>query len=101
MAYAGYRFAERVMQAVKGKTGIVEPTFVYLPGIEGGDAVEKETGCKYFSVPVELGPEGAKKVHNILGSVNEYEKKLLSKCCEDLKGNIEKGVEFVKNPPQK
>ena len=121
MAYAGFRFAERVMQAVKGKSGVVEPTFVYLPGIEGGDAVQKETGCNYFSVPVELGvslpyliyessrfltelcaqPEGAKKVNNILGSANDYEKKLLEKCYADLKGNIEKGVEFVKNPPQK
>ena len=101
MAYAGYRFAERVMQAVKGKSGIVEPTFVYLPGIEGGEAVQKASGCDYFSVPVELGPEGAKKIHNILGDANDYEKKLLEKCYTDLKGNIEKGVEFVKNPPQK
>lgn len=101
MAYAGYRFAERVMQAAKGKTGIVEPTFVYLPGIEGGDAIAKETGCDYFSVPVELGKDGANKAVNILGSANAYEKKLLDKCCEDLKGNIEKGVDFVKNPPKK
>ena len=131
MAYAGFRFAERVMQAVKGKSGIVEPTFVYLPGIEGGDAIVKETGCDYFSVPVELGPEGAKKANNIIPSANEYEKKLLEKCYTDLKGtykshepdmlcyrsmllhrseiradamtlgNIEKGIDFVKNPPQK
>ncbi|KAF2484603.1 malate DEHYDROGENASE, NAD-dependent [Neohortaea acidophila] len=101
MAYAGYRFAERVMQAAKGKTGIVEPTFVYLPGIEGGDAIAKETGCDYFSVPVELGTDGAKKAVNILGSANAYEKKLIEKCVEDLKGNIAKGVEFVKNPPKK
>ena len=39
-------------------------------------------------------------MHNILGQANDYEKKLLKKCCEDLKGNIDKGVEFVKNPPQ-
>lgn len=101
MAYAGYRFAERVMKAAKGESGIVEPTFVYLPGVEGGDAIAKETGCDYFSVPVELGPEGAKKAHNILGSANEYEKKLLEKCIEGLKGNIAKGVEFVANPPAK
>ena len=43
------------MQASKGEKGIVEPTFVYLPGIEGGDAIAKETGVDYFSVPVELG----------------------------------------------
>lgn len=101
MAYAGYRFAERVMQAAKGKSGIVESTFVYLPGVEGGDAIAKETGCNYFSVPVELGKEGAVKAHNIIGSANEYEKKLLQTCYGELKGNIEKGIDFVKNPPQK
>ena len=101
MAYAGFRFAERIIQAVKGKTGIVEPTFVYLPGIEGGDAIVKETGVEFFSIPVELGTDGAKKIENILPKANDYEKKLLEKCYQDLKGNIEKGIEFVKNPPQK
>lgn len=89
------------MQAVKGKSGIVEPTFVYLPGVDGGDAIAKETGCQYFSVPVELGPQGAVKAHNIVSSANDYEKKLLQACYDGLKGNIEKGVEFVKNPPPK
>jgi malate dehydrogenase len=55
MAYAGFRFAEALLKAAKGEKGIVEPTFVYLPGVEGGDAIAKETGCDYFSVPVELG----------------------------------------------
>lgn len=50
-----YRFAERLLQAQKGEKGVVEPTFVYLPGVSGGDAIAKETGCDYFSVPVELG----------------------------------------------
>lgn len=49
------RFAERVLKAQKGESGIVEPTFVYLPGVSGGDAIAKETGCDFFSVPVELG----------------------------------------------
>lgn len=43
------------MKAAKGEKGIVEPTFVYLPGVTGGDAIAKETGVDYFSVPVELG----------------------------------------------
>ena len=55
MAYAGFRFAESILKAVKGEKGIVEPTFVYLPGVEGGDAIQKATGVDYFSVPVELG----------------------------------------------
>lgn len=48
-------FAEKVIKAAKGEKGIVEPTFVYLPGVTGGDAIAKETGLDYFSVPVELG----------------------------------------------
>lgn len=48
-------FAEKLIKATKGEKGIVEPTFVYLPGVPGGDAILKETGVEYFSVPVELG----------------------------------------------
>lgn len=55
MAYAGYRFAEKLIRAAKGEKGIVEPTFIYLPGVTGGDAIQKETGVDFFSVPVELG----------------------------------------------
>jgi malate dehydrogenase len=109
------------MKAAKGEKGIVEPTFVYLPGVPGGDEIAKETGCNFFSVPVELGvsppvnpikspphlltstpqPSGAEKAINVLGNINAYEKKLLEKCIEGLKGNIEKGIEFVANPPSK
>ena len=49
------RFTEKVIKAVKGEKGIVEPTYIYLPGVPGGDAIAKETGVDYFSVPVELG----------------------------------------------
>lgn len=55
MAYAGFRFAESVIKALKGEKGIVEPTFVYLPGVSGGDEIAKATGVDYFSVPCELG----------------------------------------------
>jgi malate dehydrogenase len=54
MAFAGFRFAEALLKAKKGEK-VVEPTFVYLPGVPGGEAIQKETGCDYFSVPVELG----------------------------------------------
>ena len=48
-----------------------------------------------------IGPEGAKKAVNVVTSANEHEKKLLQACYTGLKGNISKGIEFVKNPPQK
>lgn len=48
-------FTEKLIKATKGEKGIVEPTYVYLPGVSGGDSIAKETGVDYFSVPVELG----------------------------------------------
>lgn len=99
MAYAGFRFTEKVIKAAQGQSGIVEPTYIYLPGVEGGSAIAKDTGCDYFSVPVELGSNGARKAINVISSANDHEKKLLEACYKDLKGNIEKGIEFVKNPP--
>lgn len=49
------RFAEKVLRAAKGEKGLVEPSYVYLPGISGGEAIAKETGTDFFSVPIELG----------------------------------------------
>jgi len=100
MAYAGYRFAEKVLRAVKGETGIVEPSYVYLPGVPGGEEVKQITGQDFFSVPIELGPSGVQKAINIVGKANDYEKKLLVEAYKGLSGNISKGVEFVLNPPK-
>lgn len=99
MAYAGFRFAEKVIRAARGESGIIEPTFVYLPGVEGGAEIQKLTGCDFFSVPTELGPEGVKKVFNVVSGANDYEKKLLEACYKGLTGNIAKGVEFIVSPP--
>jgi malate dehydrogenase len=95
------RFAEAVIKALRGETGIVEPTFVYLPGIAGGDEIAKATGVEFFSTLVTLGANGAEKVTNVLDGVTDQEKKLLEACTKGLKGNIEKGIDFIKNPPPK
>ncbi|KAF8471942.1 malate dehydrogenase [Kalaharituber pfeilii] len=96
MAFAGFRFAEAVIKASKGEKGLVEPTYIYLPGVEGGEEVRKDVdGLDFFSVPVELGPNGAQKAQNPLGSINDHEKKLLEVALKGLKTNIVKGVEFV------
>jgi len=101
MAYAGYRFAEKVLKAIKGTKGLVEPSFVYLPGVPGGKEIAEKTGCDFFSVPIELGPNGAEKAINILSDITDKEKTLLDACVQGLKGNIEKGIQFAHNPPQK
>jgi len=101
MAYAGYRFAEKVLKAAKGEKGLVEPSYVYLPGVPGGEAIAKETGVDFFSVPVELGPNGVEKVTNPLTGISGKEKELVKVAIEGLKGNIQKGVEFANKPAQK
>jgi len=50
-----YSFAEKVLRALSGETGIIEPSFVYLPGVPGGEEIAKETGVDFFSVPIQLG----------------------------------------------
>jgi malate dehydrogenase len=50
-----HSFAEKVLRAAKGEKGLVEPSYVYLPGVPGGEAIAKEVGVDFFSVPVELG----------------------------------------------
>ncbi|KAI0603406.1 malate dehydrogenase [Biscogniauxia sp. FL1348] len=101
MAFAGFRFAEKVLKALKGEKGLVEPSFVYLPGIPGGDAVAKATGLDFFSVPIELGPNGAEKATNPLAGITDKEKTLVEAAVKGLKTNIEKGITFAHNPPQK
>lgn len=101
MAYAGYRFAEAVLRGLSGEKNVVEPSFVYLPGVNGGEEIHKQLGVDFFSVPVELGKSGIEKVRNPLTSINENEKKLLAASLTGLKENISKGVDFVHNPPQK
>lgn len=55
MAYAGYRFAEAVLKGAAGEKNIVEPSFVYLDGVEGGKEVKQIVGTDFFSVPIQFG----------------------------------------------
>lgn len=100
MAFAGYRFAEDIIKAFKGEKGIIIPTFVYLPGVPGGDIIAKAIGVDFFSVPAELGVDGVVNVVNILEGVTDQENTLLEVSIKELKGNIDKGVDYVKNPPK-
>ncbi|KAI1661727.1 malate dehydrogenase [Daldinia decipiens] len=101
MAFAGYRFAEKVLKAINGEKGLVEPSFVYLKGIPGGEEIAQATGLEFFSAPVELGPNGAEKIINPLAGITEKEKSLVDVAIQGLKTNIEKGISFAHNPPQK
>jgi len=91
MAMAGARFAESLLKAAQGQKGVIEPTFVESD-------LFKDQGCTYFASNVELGPNGAEKIHPV-GSITDYEQKLLDACVADLAKNIQKGVDFVKQNP--
>lgn len=93
MAMAGARFAESLLKAAQGQKGVIEPTFVDSP-------LYKDQGITYFASNVTLGPNGVEEIHPV-GKISEFEQGLLDKCLQDLKGNIEKGEQWVKeNPPK-
>lgn len=55
------RFAEKLLKAVAGAKGLIEPSYVYLPGVPGGAEIAKKTGLDFFSVPIELGVSSARR----------------------------------------
>ena len=91
MAMAGARFAESLLKAAQGQSGVIEPTYVDSP-------LYKDQGVTYFASQVTLGPNGVEEIHPV-GKVTEHEQGLLDKCLEDLKGNIEKGEKWVHENP--
>ena len=91
MAMAGARFTESLLKAAQGQKNVIEPTFVDSP-------LYKDQGVEYFASNVELGPNGVEKIHPV-GKITAGEQKLLDVCLGDLKKNIQKGVDFVKQNP--
>jgi len=84
MAFAGARFTFSLLNALKGKQGVIECAYVK----------STETEASYFATPLQLGPNGVEK--NLgLGKLSAYEKGLVEKAIPELKGNIKKGEDFV------
>ncbi|KAI0339063.1 malate dehydrogenase [Trametopsis cervina] len=97
MAYAGAEFANAIIKAVNGESGIVVPTFVHLSADpSGGEALKKEIGkdLAFFSAPVELSSDGVKSIKS-LGKLTDYEKKLVDAAVPELEASIEKGISFI------
>merc|ERR1719305_731833 len=85
MGFTGAHFADRVMAGLAGEKGVVECTFVESSVSE----------APFFSSPCTLGKEGVETVHDI-GTVNDYEKKLIADMMPDLLKQGEKGVAWAK-----
>lgn len=55
LIFSPFSFTEKLLKAIKGAKGLVEPSYVYLPGVPGGKEIAEKTGVEFFSVPIELG----------------------------------------------
>jgi malate dehydrogenase len=86
MAYAGYRFAQSLLEAAAGKAGVIECAFV-----ENNGALDPSLA--YSAIPVELGPQGVGKFH--VPALSEQEKGWLASATEELNGSIKKGSDFI------
>lgn len=85
MAFAAYRFASSMLEALNGASGVVECAFVK------SDVTE----AKYFATPILLGRKGLEKNLGI-GKLIDYENSLLPKAMAELLKNIKLGEDFAK-----
>lgn len=103
MAYAAAVFADALMRAKSGESGVVSlpsttfhlrkllipiiliqttPAFVESP-------LFKDQGVDYFASQVTFDKNGVSKIHD-LGKLDASEQKLVDACLPELKKNIEK-----------
>lgn len=102
MAYAGYRFAEYVIDSLSGRLKnepVPDSAYIYLPGISGGKEFSNAhlQGVDFFSVPVFLSNGEINSFIDPFKSltVTNDEKKLIEVALKGLKGSIDQGVQFV------
>jgi len=93
MAYAGAVFADALMRAFNGESGVTTPAFVDSP-------LYKDQGVDFFASQVTLGKEGVEKIHPV-GDLDASEQKLIEACLPELAKNIKKGYEFANQGPVK
>ncbi|AEY02799.1 malate dehydrogenase [Oceanimonas sp. GK1] len=84
MGQAACRFALSLVKAMQGEANVVECTYV-----DGGSE-----HAQFFAQPVLLGKNGVEKVLPY-GEVSAFEQAAMDGMLETLRGDIQKGVEFV------
>ena len=85
MAYAANTFTNILLQAISGRSGIIECAFVR----------SDVTQATYFANRIQIGKEGIVKNMG-LGTLTSYEKGLVEKAIPELMENIKKGEELAK-----
>eukprot|EP00899_Mesostigma_viride_P025611 jgi/Mesvir1/6234/Mv00912-RA.1 len=88
MAYAAAHFSNLILRALKGEPGIIACS--YVPS--------QLTELPYFASKVLLGRHGLEQVLP-LGLMNETERNGLQAMMPELRDSINKGIQFVLNPP--
>merc|ERR1712039_1077655 len=88
MAYAGAKFGNAVLCGLAGNE-TTECAYVVRDADEGAQ-------LPYMASKVTFGSIGVKKVHG-LGELNSYEQTRLAECIDQLKGEIEAGLEYAKS----
>lgn len=86
MAWAGARFAMNLVKALRGENNVVICGFV----------LSDICDTKYFALPMMLGRNGVRTVYG-LPKMNNYEEELLRAAIPELKKNVDKGIDFVRN----
>jgi len=85
MAYAGSEFANWVLDAMNGVTGVKMCTYVE----------SSITDAAFFASPVCLNRNGINKIHGF-GTLSAFEQEIFDKNIPVLQGQIKKGIEFAK-----
>lgn len=57
------RLTERVCRALNDEKEVRECSFVYLPGIEGGNEIAQALGVEYFAAQVEFAASKARSLY--------------------------------------
>lgn len=84
MAYAGQRFASRLLSAMNGEKDVIECSFI-----------ENDlTDAPFFSTPVRLGPNGVEEVLPF-GNLSDFEKRCFDSMLPDLITQAHKGMKFM------
>jgi malate dehydrogenase len=84
MGQAAARFCIALVDAMNGKSDVVE--YAYVEG-NGEHAT-------FFAQPVRLGANGVEELLPI-GELSDFEQKALNEMLDTLKGDIQKGVDFI------
>mmetsp|Transcript_40301 Transcript_40301/g.114085 ORF Transcript_40301/g.114085 Transcript_40301/m.114085 type:complete len:342 (-) Transcript_40301:225-1250(-) len=85
MAYAGALFGDALLRGLDGASDVVECSFVE----------STITDAPFFSSKVKLGSKGLEEIYGI-GQLNAYEQECLDAMMPELKSQIQKGIDFVK-----